>query len=85
MHERRLTQVDEEALRAEIAAAAEKFRRDYCPGMSAGAAVVRPWLDRMYAMATSRDVPLEQSPRRSPPNEAGAFLRPPRAASHSGA
>jgi len=70
MRDRRLTLVDEDAIRDEIAEAAERFRRDYCPAMSAGAAVVRPWLDQMYSLATSRDVPAKHLPLRMPPAEA---------------
>ena len=41
MRDRKLALIDEEAIRSEISEAAEKFRRDYCPVMSAGAAEVR--------------------------------------------
>lgn len=70
MHERKLALVDEEPLRSEIAAAAERFRTDYCPKMQASAAEVRPWLDRMYAVATSGDAPLKDPPLRRPPTMA---------------
>lgn len=69
MRDRRLTLIDEDVLREEIAAAAERFRRDACPRMSEGAAVVRPWLDRMYERATAMDVGLGHQPHRLPPRE----------------
>lgn len=70
MEERKLALVDEEVLREEISAAAEKFRRDDCPRMSNGAMVVRPWLDQMYERATNRTVPAGHFPRRMSPGEA---------------
>ncbi|MGB4776788.1 amidohydrolase family protein [Microbacterium sp.] len=51
LRDRRLALVDEDALRAEIAEAAERFRRDVTPELSRGAAIVRPALDEMYARA----------------------------------
>lgn len=73
MRERRLTLVDEDSLRAEIAEAAERFRRDECPRMSAHAATVRPYLDLMYAKATAQTVEAGHIPLRMPPNQAGGF------------
>jgi 5-methylthioadenosine/S-adenosylhomocysteine deaminase len=67
MRDRRLALVDEEALRGEISEAAERFRRDDCPRMSAGAAVVRPYLDAMYRKAVARNVPAGHLPLRMPP------------------
>lgn len=58
MRDRKLARIDEEAIRSEIWEAAERFRRDYCPAMSKGAAEVRPYLDEMYETAIGRDVPL---------------------------
>ncbi|MDB5505563.1 MAG: atzA 2 [Devosia sp.] len=71
MEERKLTFVDEEALREEISESAERFRREECPAMTRHAATVRPWLDDMHTAATSRDVGLGSSARRVPPNQAG--------------
>lgn len=70
MRERKLALVDEESLRAEISEAAERFRRDDCPRMSAGAAEVRPWLDEMHTRATSTNVEAGHIPLRMPPVEA---------------
>lgn len=68
MDNRRLTLVDEDDLRGRISEAAERFRRDDCPKMSAGAAEVRPWLDQMYHKAVGRDdIKLGASVRRQPP------------------
>lgn len=55
MRDRELTLVDAEALRERISEAAERFRRDDCPRMSEGAAIVRPYLDQMYQRAVRRD------------------------------
>jgi 5-methylthioadenosine/S-adenosylhomocysteine deaminase len=55
MENRRLLLVDEDDLRARISEAAERFRRDDCPSMSEGAAIVRPYLDQMYRKAVARD------------------------------
>nr|WP_272212459.1 amidohydrolase family protein [Marinicella sp. W31]MDC2878376.1 amidohydrolase family protein [Marinicella sp. W31] len=58
MKDRKLTMVNENDLRGEIAEAAAKFERDHCPEMSKGAAEVRPWLDQMYNKATTREIGL---------------------------
>ena len=58
MEDRKLTTVNENDLRGEIAEAAAKFERDHCPEMSKGAAEVRPYLDRMYDKATTRKIGL---------------------------
>lgn len=55
MRDRKLTLVDEDALRLRISAAADRFLREDAPAMSAGAAEVRPWLDEMYRRAVARD------------------------------
>lgn len=70
MDERRLTMVDEEAIRAEIVEVAERFRRDECPQMKVNAAIVRPWLDAMHERACSSDIGLGRLPNREPPNRA---------------
>jgi 5-methylthioadenosine/S-adenosylhomocysteine deaminase len=68
MDNRRLTLVDEDDIRGRISEAAERFRRDDCPKMSAGAAEVRPYLDQMYQKAITRDdIVLGASVRRQPP------------------
>ncbi|MCX5569397.1 amidohydrolase family protein [Kaistia nematophila] len=70
MRDRKLALIDEDAIRAEISETAERFRRDYCPAMSEGAAIVRPWLDQMHEMATSRTVPAGHLPLRMSPSDA---------------
>lgn len=55
MRDRELTLVDADALRERISEAAERFRRDDCPKMSEGAAIVRPYLDQMYQRAVQRN------------------------------
>lgn len=72
MEDRRLTRVDEDALREEIAEAAERFRRECCPAMSAGAATVRPALEAMHFRATAMGVPAGHLPLRLPPAAAKA-------------
>lgn len=68
MENRRLTLVDEDDLKGRISEAAERFRREDCPRMSEGAAVVRPYLDQMYKKAIGRsDIDLADRVRRRPP------------------
>jgi 5-methylthioadenosine/S-adenosylhomocysteine deaminase len=68
MQDRCLTLVDEVDLKARISEAAERFRRDDCPRMSEGAAIVRPYLDRMYRTAIAHsDIGLADRVRRHPP------------------
>ncbi len=68
MENRRLLLVDEDDLRSRISEAAERFRRDDCPKMSEGAAIVRPYLDQMYRKATGRqDILLGNRVRRQAP------------------
>ncbi len=75
MEERKLTLVDEDALRDEISEAAERFRLEECPQMSRHAATVRPWLDQMYAKATSADTDLATRARRYAPVQTGLRSR----------
>jgi 5-methylthioadenosine/S-adenosylhomocysteine deaminase len=68
MENRKLVLVDEDDLRTRISEAAERFRREDCPRMSEGAAVVRPYLDQMYKHAVGRsDINLGGRVRRPPP------------------
>jgi len=76
MADRKLTRVDETALREEISEAAERFRRDCCPAMSAGAATVRPALETMHFKATAMSVPAGHLPLRLPPTAAKAANYP---------
>ncbi len=54
MRDRRMTKIDEMAIRAEIAAEAERFRIEALPKMAAGAAVLRPYIDAIHARATAQ-------------------------------
>jgi 5-methylthioadenosine/S-adenosylhomocysteine deaminase len=67
MRDRKLTLIDAEQMRGRISEAAERFRRDDCPAMHAGASEVRPYLDEMYRRATARDLAFAQHPHRRPP------------------
>ncbi|MEM8550781.1 MAG: amidohydrolase [Pseudomonadota bacterium] len=73
LRDRLLTLVDEAALLSEISEAAERFRREDCPRMSAGAARVRPFLDEMHTRATQTNVDAGHIPLRLPPSAAKAF------------
>ncbi|GGE04797.1 hypothetical protein GCM10011390_24750 [Aureimonas endophytica] len=52
MRDRKLARADETAIREEIIEAAERFRREACPDMSRGAAIVRPYLEAMHFETT---------------------------------
>lgn len=70
MRDRRLTLVNEAAVREEIAEAAERFRTDHLPAMQAGAAPMRPVLAAMHAKATAMTVEAGHLPLRMPPAHA---------------
>jgi 5-methylthioadenosine/S-adenosylhomocysteine deaminase len=57
LKDRRLTLIDEDAIRAEIAEAAERFRRDSWPAMQAGAARVLPSIEQMVERARATELP----------------------------
>lgn len=63
MRERQLTGINEFDIKGEIAEAAERFRRDHCPRMSAAAAEVRPMLDEIYHRAIETDLDVGRWPR----------------------
>jgi 5-methylthioadenosine/S-adenosylhomocysteine deaminase len=67
MHERVITTLDEAAIKAEIAEAAERFRRERLPAMWAGARRVEPYVRQVYERATAMAVPVAEEPRRPPP------------------
>jgi 5-methylthioadenosine/S-adenosylhomocysteine deaminase len=56
MRDRKLTRVDEAALREEIAEDAERFRVDHMPGMAAGAAVLAPYVDEVHRRAAATEL-----------------------------
>jgi 5-methylthioadenosine/S-adenosylhomocysteine deaminase len=67
MRERRIETLDEAALEAEIAEAAERFRRDCMPAMRAGSERLAPYVRAIYDRATGQEVPLAHDPHRRPP------------------
>ncbi len=67
MRDRVIQSLDEAALKAEVAEAAERFRRDYFPAMQAGAARVEPYVRQVYERCTGLAVGLGHHPHRLPP------------------
>jgi 5-methylthioadenosine/S-adenosylhomocysteine deaminase len=67
MRDRVIQSLDEAALKAEVAEAAERFRRDYFPAMQAGAQRVEPYVRRVYERCTGLAVGLDHQPQRLPP------------------
>jgi 5-methylthioadenosine/S-adenosylhomocysteine deaminase len=57
MRDRKLTLIDEDAIRDEIVEAAERFRRDSWPAMQDGASRVLPYIEQMLALARAADLP----------------------------
>lgn len=66
MRDRRMTQIDETAIRAEIAAEAERFRVEALPKMAEGAAILRPYIDAIHARATAQALKPEYAVLRVP-------------------
>jgi 5-methylthioadenosine/S-adenosylhomocysteine deaminase len=56
LKDRKLTRIDEDAVREEIAAAAERFRIDCMPAMRAGADIIAPYIDEVYRRATATEL-----------------------------
>jgi 5-methylthioadenosine/S-adenosylhomocysteine deaminase len=69
MRDRTIALLDEDALKAEVAEAAERFRREYFPKMQAGAKRVEPYVRQVYARATGLDPALSHCPHRMPPRQ----------------
>jgi hypothetical protein len=67
MRDRVIQSLDEAALKAEVAEAAERFRRDYFPEMQAGAQRVEPYVRQVYERCTGLAVGLDHQPQRLPP------------------
>jgi 5-methylthioadenosine/S-adenosylhomocysteine deaminase len=67
MRDRVVATLDEAAIKAEVAKAAERFRRERLPLMHAGARRVEPYVRQVYERATAMDVPVAGEPRRPPP------------------
>jgi len=74
MRDRVIATLDEAAIKAEVAEAAERFRRERLPAMHAGARRVERYVRQVYERATAMDVPLAGEPQRRPPG----FARPQR-------
>jgi 5-methylthioadenosine/S-adenosylhomocysteine deaminase len=73
MRDRVITVLDEAAIKAEVIACAERFRRDDMPRMRAGAQRLAPYIAAIYDRAMATPLPDEfGSVRRMPPVEAGA-------------
>ncbi len=69
MRDRTIALLDEAALKAEVAEAAERFRRDYFPKMQAGAKRVEPYVRQVYAQATNLETGQAHDPHRMPPRQ----------------
>ena len=69
MRDRVVTSLDEAALKAEVAEAAERFRRDHFPKMQAGARRVEPYVREVYERCTGLDLALADDPHRMPPRQ----------------
>jgi 5-methylthioadenosine/S-adenosylhomocysteine deaminase len=69
MRDRTMTLLDEAALKAEVAEAAERFRREYFPKMQAGARRVEPYLRQVYERCTGLKLELAHDPHRMPPRQ----------------
>lgn len=67
MRDRDILTIDEAALKAEIQEAAERFWRDDVPAMRAGAARLKPYLEKMYWQAQEHEIDFAPHPRRQPP------------------
>jgi 5-methylthioadenosine/S-adenosylhomocysteine deaminase len=73
MRDRVITVLDEAAIKAEVIACAERFRRDDMPRMRAGAQRLAPYIAAIYDRAMATPLPEEfGSVRRMPPVETGA-------------
>jgi 5-methylthioadenosine/S-adenosylhomocysteine deaminase len=69
MRDRRILTLDEDALRAEARAAAERFRRERVPAMQDGARRLEPYIREMYYRAAAEPLALGEAPRRLAVNQ----------------
>jgi 5-methylthioadenosine/S-adenosylhomocysteine deaminase len=69
MRDRRILTFDEEAMRARVRDAAERFRCERVPAMRAGAKRLEPFIRDMYYRAAAEPHPLGEAPRRLAANE----------------
>ena len=67
MRERKITTIDEDALRAEIREAAERFMREGAPAMREGAARLFPHMREMIRRAGEHPIAVAQDPHRPSP------------------
>ncbi|MGH7003365.1 MAG: amidohydrolase family protein, partial [Alphaproteobacteria bacterium] len=63
MRDRCILAFDENAMRARVRAAAERFRRESVPAMRAGAARLESSIRAMYYRAAQEDIDLGEAPR----------------------
>ena len=69
MRDRRIATFDEDAMRARVREAAERFRRERVPAMQAGAKRLEPYVRQMYYRAAGETLPLGDAPRRLGANQ----------------
>lgn len=69
MRDRRILTLDEDAIRAEARAAAERFRRERVPAMQEGARRLEPYIRDMYYRAAAEPLALGEAPRRLAVNQ----------------
>jgi hypothetical protein len=68
MRDRKITVLDEAAIKAEVADCAERFRREDMPKMRAGAARLAPYIAEIYHRAMATPLPGNfGAARRGPP------------------
>jgi len=69
MRDRRILTFDEDAMRARVREAAERFRRERVPAMQAGAKRLEGYIREMYYRAAAEALPLGEAPRRMAANQ----------------
>ena len=69
MRDRRILTLDEDAVRAEVREAAERFRRERVPAMQEGARRLEPYIRDMYYRAAAEPLSLGEAPRRLAVNQ----------------
>ena len=67
MRDRRLTGIDEDALKDEVREAAERFRDRHWPKMQAAARRFEPYVQEMYTEAMATPLPWSERVRRASP------------------
>ena len=69
MRDRIIALLDEASLKAEVAEAADRFRREHFPKMQAGAKRVEPYVRQVYRRCTGLDLEPAHAPHRMPPEQ----------------